>query len=412
MPLMSYDPNQYAFMSTNKGPVATNLQTKQQTPVTYPQAGVGTQTPQPQTPQPQAPQAPSGGGGTGYDQVLRDMKEGRRVWDDNVLASLQQSQPEAPTIDYDAMIRPVLENLDKSIGDFQSANQAIEGGITGWQGAQTAATKQSFGEQEQTLGRTKTETQARAEGAVKEQQKLKESASDQARRQTAELMQGIQSRFGGSSGTGVALSEIMGAQGTRNLANIQTTAMKQVADIRQNLGFAMQEISDKLGQIQEMGRVALQDIDSKAEQQMASAKHQLAQDLSAIRAQKTELQSKKLELVQRSMENYQQAVQQVNANNTAFKQQLFQQQAVAEQELKMAMQKAQNTAKSIPNMQFKTVSLTGGGQQAYTFNPSTGKTEPVTAGAPGGITANDPVQKLISSGQAKDEDEARMLLGQ
>lgn len=365
---------------------------------------------QPLQPQPQ----PGGGdvpGGMTREQLWRELGNTGDVpvgWN-----GLGEQAPAAPTIDYDALIAPALQALEESIAGFTTANQDIISGIQSGAETQKASAQQSFGEQQQTLERAKTTQQQQAEAAIGEQEKLRASAADEARRQAAELQQGIQARYGGTMGTSRFISEILGSQATRNISGINTTAAKQISDFRQNLATAIQTIDDKMQQVQEIGRIAEQDIDANTQQQVAQARQQLEENLASIRSQQSNIQMNKVQMAQQAMQAYQQTVADVNARNTAFKQQLYMQQQQAQQQLELARQKAQTAASNVPDFKYDVLNLGGNrGEALIRYSPSSGTAESIFSGAPGGLTGNvtDPIQQLISSGLATDEETASALL--
>jgi|GEM_PF-5138346 len=289
---------------------------------------------------------PVGGGGGGGGGGNGRMSEGdalSRGLDANFLRSqgLLIDTPQQPQIDFDALIRPALEGLDAAITPLQSGYDTMVSDINSRRGTQIASTNQQIGAQEAQLGQTRTAQVADSENAVNEQ-----------RRGLSEIQQGLQARYGGSTGTGGFASEYAGSQALRNIGNIRTT-------LAQNL----QQIDDKLLQVKEIGRIALQDIEDKTREQIGSAKQNLDLQLADIRRQKGELQSKKAELAANAMQLYQQTVNQVNAQNAQFKQQLYVQQLEAEQQLKLALQRGSKAAQSLTLGNF--------------FDPATKQTTPV-----------------------------------
>lgn len=229
-----------------------------------------------------------------------------------------QEAPQAPSIDFDALIRPAIEGLESAIGPLQQSNAADLQGIESSRQSQIATTNQSIGAQTNTIGQAK-DTQRGYEN----------SAADEARRQYSEVQQGLQARYGGTTGTGAFATELAGGQTIRSIAGIHEAASKAIAGL-----------DDKLVQVQEIGRIALQDIDNQAKDQTAKAKSNLELALSDIRNQKGQLLARKAELAANAVQMYQQTVNQVNANNTAFKQQLYLQQQQAEQQLAAARGRA------------------------------------------------------------------------
>ena len=289
-----------------------------------------------------------------------------------------QSVPEAPQIDFDALIAPALQALDEAVAPAESAYQANVSQI----GANRA----------RNVGETQTyQTAAEKETGVQRERQtgLANSAIDEARRGFAELSQGLQARYGGTTGTGRFATE---QAGTRTLKNI--------ADIRNNLSNAVSTIDNKLSEVKELTRIKLTDIDDQATAQKQQAKSELDKALQQIRLQKGELQSRKTELAYQAMERYQALVADVNARNTAFKQQLALQQSEAENQLAMAREKALGMVE-----QFKFVNTKNG---VVAVNPVTGTAEMVLPSIGGGRIQKEEEQPVIGGSL---EDENQVLIG-
>lgn len=246
---------------------------------------------------------------------------------------VMEQAPSEPSINFDALIQPALDALDSSIAPLQQGYETTVSGLDQQAATRRSETQQNIGQQEQVLERGRTS-----------QQQSAESAANEARRQFSEIGQGIQARYGGTTGTGAFATELAGRQSMKNIGNIRTA-----------LSGAMREIDDKLGQVKEVGRIALADIEDRLTQEKAQAKSELDNQLADIRRQKGELQSRKAELAMQAMQIYQQTVSQVNARNAAFKQQLYVQQQQAENQLKLALQRAGQVAQSYTVQDFTTM---------------------------------------------------------
>lgn len=231
----------------------------------------------------------------------------------------RQQQPQQPQIDFDALIRPALDSLSAYEPTLQSGYQSTVGDINASKGTQLQANQANISGQS-----------AQLESARTSQQNLTENAADEARRQYAEIQQGLQARYGGTSGTGAFAAELSGRQAQQNIGKL-----------RQGLSEAMLQIDNKLQQVQEVGRIAALDIEDNARSQTNQAKQQLDAQLAQIRTQKGELQARKAELAANAIQLYQNQVNNINAQNAAFKQNLFLSQQAAEQQLRLAQQKGQ-----------------------------------------------------------------------
>lgn len=292
----------------------------------------------------------SGGGVTGGGNNSQSNSDGQTYYDQGA-----QQQPQQGSYDFDAMIAPALQALDEAMGPLQQGYNENVAGIQGRQATQQASTNQQIGAQQQTL------TQA-----GQTQTGIADTAANEARRQFAEIQRGLQSRYGGTTGTGQFAESYAGAQTMRNMANI-----------KQGLSQAMTEIDNKRQQVQEIGRIALQDIEDKTAEQIRQSKAQLDASLAQIRSQKGELQGRKAELAMNAMQFYQQSVGQVNAQNAAFKQNLIMSQQQADNALQMAIQKGQGVASSFTpyNLNFgdvKTPVMYNKQTGAYNYIPQPG----------------------------------------
>lgn len=259
----------------------------------------------------------------GSDEYYRKMgfPNGRQGFLDSGLA---QQGPAQPT-DNSALFQPILDSLDQLSTILDQNTQNRIGEFQQGANTDTQSAQQSFAQQQKTLDASGQQAMQRGE-----------SAADEARRQYAEIAQGQQARYGGSTGTGRFANEILGSQTTKNISQIR----QQVSDF-------MFEIDTKKQQIEEIGRIALQDIQDKTKASIQQAQDNLQVNLNSIRQQKGELQAKKAQLAAEAVQTYQAQVQQVNANNTQFLQQLFMQQQSAKQQLQAARAKAQAVADNV-----------------------------------------------------------------
>lgn len=259
-------------------------------------------------------------------------------------------QPGMPQIDFDALIAPALEGLDAAVGPL---NQSYESNV---QSINSARTNQLAANSSAITGQTNTLNQAKTT-----QESQAKNAADEARRQYAEIQQGLQSRYGGTTGTGAFAGELAGRQTLQNMG--QT---------REQLSQAILQIDQKKQQVEEVGRIAAQEIEDKTRDQLNQAKNQLDTALADIRRQKGELQARKAELAANAIQLYQNTVNQVNAQNAAFKQNIYLAQMQAAQQLEAARQTGtqniQSFASSIPGINAAQQSTPVGAQQTAQAN--------------------------------------------
>lgn len=254
---------------------------------------------------------PSGGGG------------GNPVQQQNFnQAPMEQAQEQQ--IDFESLYAPALQALDEAIAPLQQGFDSYQTGQLGQAETAKASTNQQISEQQGLLGQKGVQ-----------QTNLAENAQDKARRLHSEMTQGIQARYGGSTGTGGFAEGQLGNQ-----------TAQQIGQIRQSLSQSMGEINDKLVQVKEIGRIALQDIQDKTQDRIRQAKDSLDSNLNAIRMQKGEIQSQKAARAVEMMRDYQAEVRAINSRNTQFQQQLWTQQQTAEQNLKTALARGKTAAES------------------------------------------------------------------
>lgn len=235
-----------------------------------------------------------------------------------------ESGPSNDGYDFDAIINPVLEGLSQTESDAQSLYGQQEGDITA--GKQTSLDR---------LSQTQKAQKGILDAGATRQTQEGESAADEARRQFAEVQQGLQGRYGGTTGTGAFAAEMAGRD-----------TLGRIANIRQTVSAALAEIDDKKVQIEELGRIAAEDIDNDARNSVTQAREQLNSVLASIRGQRGELASRKAEMAMNAMQEFRALKAQVDARNTAFKQQLYMNQQAAAEKLANAQQRAQGIAES------------------------------------------------------------------
>lgn len=268
---------------------------------------------------------PSGGGGGGDNTQQRGSND------------LLENVPEQPPIDFDALIAPQLQALDEAETAISSATQNRIGEAEARRGTQTAQTQQSIAEQEGILGRKKTT-----------QTQMGESAADEARRQFAEIQQGLQSLYGGTTGTGAFATELAGRG-----------AMGQIFQIRQNLSNVIAEADDKLLQIKKVGELAQKEIEQNTNAEISQLRDQLQLGLGEIRREKGQLQTWKAQAAAEAIQQYQNMASQIRARNTQFLQDLYAKQVDAENQLKLKLTSARQTQES-----FKVMDLQQPGQES------------------------------------------------
>lgn len=312
---------------------------------------------------PVAKRTSTGGGGTGGVTGGGTQPQGGDM-------PLQQA-PGMPSIDFDAMIAPALQALDAAIGPAQAGYEANVAGIEGTRKRQVAGAQSALAEATGVAGETKAARTQEAEGAINEQ-----------RRQLSEISQGLQARYGGTTGTGAFATEIAGSQATRN-----------IGQLRQGLSSAIQSIDRGLEQVRTATTIAIADAEDRAAELKSQARSELDRTLANIRSARGELLGRKAELAANAVQYYQQVLQQVEQANVAFKQQVYLQAQAAEQKLAEARATGQN---AINEFKAVTIGQTPEGFNIYgSFDPRTGQVSPFNvpgaagSGALGSATAQE-----------------------
>lgn len=273
----------------------------------------------------------------------------------------QQSVPSFKEPDYSGY-NNAIEGYNNFISTLQSQLPGSLESIDKFASGQLAQNDQAIGAQTKTIG------------AAKEQQGIEENnASNEAKRIYSEIQQGLQARYGGTTGTGQFASEISGAQTSRNLSDIRTKGAQ-----------LMKDLDDKLLQVQEIGKLTAQDIQTKSEDDKRRAKDNLSTQIADIRSKIGETQMRKSELYQSAYENYQNRVTQIEAANTSFMQQLYSTQEAAKLQLQSALTKAKTIGSSAKPTSLKYITQTNrytGQQTTYAVDPYTGQTVTTVGGS-------------------------------
>ena len=292
-----------------------------------------------------------------------------------------EPQPQQPQIDFDALIRPALEGLEGLIAPLTSSTENRVREFQQGGEAALAGSQANIGSQ--VTGLERSGTQAKQEG---------ESAADEARRQFSEISQGLQARYGGSTGTGRFANEQLGAQTMRNIANF-----------RQQVNDRLAKIDDTIQQVREVGRLAQEDYRRETATNIQKSRDNLDLQIADIRRQQGVLQSQKAQMTAQAIQGYQTEVNAINARNTQFLQQVAMQQMQAEQALKAAAQKTTSVAKSLPQFTLSE------GQTRYQLNPETQQYDAIAGGSQAiagtGLTGDDELDKLLGlSSQSRSSE--------
>lgn len=227
--------------------------------------------------------------------------------------------PQQDNINWDEIYAPAFQALDQAERAYQSsygADVASTEADTASRKAQLASEEkarlENYGQQRQ--GETK-----RTEGAVAE-----------ARRMASQLLQGLQSQYGGSTGTGAFRGEQIGSAATQNIAGNREALQTALAGI----SASENALKDKVLTLQN-------EEDRNLQTAKLQLKAQLDKALADISGQRGKLNVDKGAQRADALNQYRQLLAEVEARNTQFKQQLYtqaQQQAQKLSQLKMSAQ--------------------------------------------------------------------------
>lgn len=322
---------------------------------------------------------PSGGGQV-QQQVSQQTSAPQSQQDTSyqLPGAVQEQTPQPPQIDFDALIQPALDALTQA----ESATQAT--GEADIQSIESGATTQKGN-----IGALRTGAERQLASRQAATTSAGEQAINESRRAAAEIQQGLASRYGASSSTGLGASAIVGAQSARN-----------ISQQRAQLTAALNEVENAKTGIIETYNNALKEVDNTTATLKAQARSTLQTNLSQIGQARVGLQSRKAELVYNAMEQYRQEVNAVNQRNTAFKQTLYTQQQDANNKLAQIEAAAKNKIQSISQPDFKVITNPVTGEVIQTFNPATGG-----VGTPTGISTTPEEKPKVGVEQLTPEDQ-------
>lgn len=245
-------------------------------------------------------------------------------WDDNYFASLQQ-QPNIPSIDFDALIAPALQALDQQISPLEQSY-----------GQQEANSNQRYDLQQQQNTQSLNANLGEVDTAEAKQNRIADDARNSARQQYSEVQQGIQSRYGGTTGTGAFATELAGRQTMQNMGAI-------TKGVQESMG----ELTNKRIQIRDVGRLVEKEIENNRSDEINKIRSELQDRVAKIRSDKATLQMQKSQMFIQAQQWASDQINQINARNTAFKQQLFMQQQAADQQLQQQLARGKSVVDSI-----------------------------------------------------------------
>lgn len=292
-----------------------------------------------------------GGGGSSGPDLSNPVKRteyahslGYDSWDQYINAN-QQQVPQQPSFEdlYGDAFRQAFEAVNQMQGAIQSGYQAeLSGAELGTQ--QRKAELQA--EQAMRLAdfaRQRAEAQGQVGMANQKAEAQTESVIEQARRQAAELMQGIQARYGGTTGTGRFTSEILGSQATRNIAQNQAALRQYKAQMDSELQNAMSKIGLAENELKTKVTSLINQEDQNLQQAKIQLRANLDKSLAEISQQRSMLETEKANKRYEILNDYQNRLDQVERYNLDHKRQLEAQYQQQQNEINMLKQQAQQS---------------------------------------------------------------------
>jgi len=212
-----------------------------------------------------------------------------------VNSNLLEGIPEQPSFD-DSPFNDIISQIDQLGGAFQSGTDATVQGIQNTKKQQLTDLESNKTEGEANLAQYKTQAEQDTESNINEQ-----------RRQYSEVRQGLQARYGGTTGTGAFASELAG-----------THSMKNIAQFRQGLQNEYSKVANLQNSLLRTYISEKTNIENQSEQLIAEAKTQLQKDLAELNIRKGQVNADKQARKQQSIENYQHLVTEIKARNTSY----------------------------------------------------------------------------------------------
>jgi len=205
-----------------------------------------------------------------------------------------------PHPNLDPMFQPLMDNLEQQVGQSTQSEGTQEQGLAADLSGNISQTNNDLSGQMGQFGNQQNQLTTQTQ-----------NAKAQARQGAAEIQQGIQARYGGTTGTGAFASELGGRQ-----------ANQTVGQLNQNAINGYQAIDTARNHAQLLHDSAIQDLTQKSQVAVSQAKDALANRIVQIRGDQASLQGQKASLTQQAIQHYQDTVNQVNQFNTSFQQNL------------------------------------------------------------------------------------------
>ncbi len=246
----------------------------------------------------------SGGGGGGGGYVAPTTNTAQPTDNFQVPAGApMQSNPQNPVeqVDWNAMYAPAFGAIDQYQNTLQPQYETNIKEIDTNAAQKTAGAQEQQAEKLGAYGLQRTNETARTKSAVAESRRL-----------AAEMMQGIQARFGGTTNAGGAYSEILGSQATRNIATNQSA-----------LQYVMAQIGQEETNVRNQTTQYINDLEQQTALDKEKARNTLQAALANVANMRGQLESEKASQKISLLKDYNNTLAQIDAANTSYKQQLY-----------------------------------------------------------------------------------------
>jgi ElaB/YqjD/DUF883 family membrane-anchored ribosome-binding protein len=255
-------------------------------------------------------------------------------------------------IDWNAIYSPALNAYNELKNTIQSGLSTALGGIESGLASNIEGLETSRDTQLADYEQQKNSAQSEYGQYKSTEEGKTESAISEARRQANELMQGIQSRFGSSTGTGAFASELLGRQAMQGIGDYRTGLQQVLGQANTQLQNTFGEINTAMGNLKKQVSLSISQAQTEANQLKEQARQNVAEQLASVNATIGETETAKAQARTSALMDYQDYVREVNARNTSYQQQIESQaREIAASLQKLASQSAQEFQITLPNGQ-------------------------------------------------------------
>jgi len=265
-----------------------------------------------------------GGGGDAEQQILALQTGFEQPKEEPQIDQAGFEQPkEEPQIDWDAIYAPALNA-------YRDLANVIQGGLGPAQERIGAEAEQNIsgleterGLREAQLGQQREQAEREHGQFVSGEERRTESAIAEARRQANELMQGLQARFGTSTGTGQFAGELLGREAMRGIGEYRTGLQETIGKAKVALENTLGQIDQSLNSLREQVSLQISNVRQQANSLKEEARQGVQGRVAEINARIGETETAKAQERTSALQEYQQYVRDVNTRNVEWEQKLY-----------------------------------------------------------------------------------------